>query len=166
MPPAGGEREFNLTTEQGILGDEAARTSSPAPQRAPTGPLATGADSANVVPNTVSSGESAANDTPGAGLDLDRESYRGSEEPPPEASALKEGEYSNPLQVGGQLVQDAPITAQPNVPPGLVPLPGKEEFNEDDQGRDPYPVPVEGTGSRHVAYSAGEMEEQPEEDGR
>jgi hypothetical protein len=166
LPPKGGGREFNLTTSEGILGqtssasdqgDQAARTSSPAPVVAQTGAIATGTDRDDKVLNTEP-----VNDTPGAGLDLSRESYRGSEEPPLEAQAIKDDELSNPLQIGGQLVQDAPFTAEPHVPPGLVPMPGKEEFNADDQGRNPYPVPVEGTGSNHVAYATGEVDSEKE----
>ena len=158
MPPDGGEREYSTSDiTGGPSTDYSAATSSPALAPAVTGNLATGSDRAPVVPNT---------DPADQGLDLDRPSYTGSETPPPEASALKEGELSNPLQIGGQLVQDAPFTAQPQAPAGSVPMPGKEQFNmpqADGTLLDPYPVPVE-TGGRHVAYSAGELPEKAEEE--
>ena len=160
MPPKGGQREYDVEEITGLSprpaseGDESARTSTPVPAPAVTGPLGTGSDRANVVPNTEPT-----NDTPGAGLDTDRPSYTGSEDPPPEAQGLDLDELRNPLTIGGQLVQDAPFTAEPHVPPGTVPAPGKEYVNApqaDGTLKDPYPVPVE-AGSRHVAYASGEL---------
>ena len=159
MPPPGGEREYDMADiTGGETRDQSVATSSPRPAPVVTGPLGTGSDRAAVVPNTEPT-------TPALGLDLDRASYTGSEEPPPEASALKLDELSNPLQIGGQLVQDAPFTAQPQAPAGSVPMPGKEQFNApqaDGTSRDPYPVPVEGTGANHVAYATGEVKAEEE----
>jgi hypothetical protein len=176
MPPSGGEREYDVaditgTQRQGSQdrsstrpADQSVTTSAPVPAPTVAGTLGTGSDRAASPTNTEP-----VTDTPGAGLDLERGSYnpevQEGGEVPAEYQGVNPEEYHNPLTIGGQLVQDAPITAVPNVPPGEVPLPGKEEFNalqSDGKSRNPYPVPVE-AGSNHVAYAAGEVPDQEDQ---
>lgn len=137
--------------------DQSVNTTVPVPAPTQTGALGTGVNRGDHVLNTEPT-----NETPGAGLDLSRDSYQGDEERKPEEQGINPDEYHAPLTIGDQVVQRAPLTAHSDFPPGEVPLPGKEEFNADDQGRNPYPVPVEGTSARHVAYGAGEVDSEKE----